>query len=112
MPGEGFGAGEVQLPSTAYSGLTHPKPLSLDAGPPNTDRRELLDGKKRSRRYSISAVILPLTSFNVIVSTLESLTSSKVTECPSSSTRLRSQVSDFASPPAPTFFLRRPAPFR
>src|SRR5439155_27097506 len=46
--------------------------------------------------YSISAVILPLTSFNVTVSTPASFTLSKVTESPSSSTRLKSQVSDFA----------------
>src|SRR5436309_410223 len=66
--------------------------------------------------YSISAVILPLTSFNVTVSTPVSFTLSKVTESPSSSTRLKSQVSDFASflkrnwifpPAASTFPLRR-----
>src|SRR6266446_6833266 len=47
--------------------------------------------------YSISAVILPLTSFNVNVSTPASFTFLKVTESPSSSTRLKSQVPDFAS---------------
>ena len=40
--------------------------------------------------YSISAVILPLTSFNVTVSTPASFTLLKVTESPSSSTRLKS----------------------
>src|SRR5204862_3491045 len=47
--------------------------------------------------YSISAVILPLTSVNVTVSMPASFTLSKVTESPSSSTRLKSQVSDFVS---------------
>ena len=47
--------------------------------------------------YSISAVIRPLTSFNVTVSTPSRSTLLKVTESPSSSTRLKSQNSDFAS---------------
>src|SRR6476646_6062563 len=47
--------------------------------------------------YSISAVIVPLTSFNVTESTPASFSLSKVTESPSSSTRLKSQISDFAS---------------
>src|ERR1043165_1569767 len=55
--------------------------------------------------YSISAVIVPLTSFNVTVSTPASFTLSNVTESPSSSTRLRSQVPDFAS------FLKRTLTF-
>jgi len=50
-----------------------------------------------SPTYSISAVIVPFMSFNVTVSTPARSTLLKVTESPSSSTRLKSQNSDFAS---------------
>jgi hypothetical protein len=50
------------------------EPLSAEGSKRFSSTAKVLESRARSRPYSISAVILPLTSFNVIVPTLVSLT--------------------------------------